>query len=93
MRNLIAAVTACLLVACGASLTAQASTNPASSKAPASDAIKPLGRTVQTFGDWIVTCDRALQCAAIGPNADQSAPGIYIYRDAGPDGQLGAMLN
>lgn len=93
MRSPITAVAACILVACGAAFTAQASAIPASSGAPTSDTIKPLGRTVQTFGDWIVTCDRALHCAAIGPDADQSAPGIYIYRDAGPEGQLGAMLN
>ncbi|WP_309628890.1 DUF1176 domain-containing protein [Brevundimonas sp.] len=89
MRMLIAAVAlACLLGACGD----KAVPSPAAGATVATGAIQPLGRTVETFGDWVVTCNRALHCEAIGPTADKTAVGVHIYRDAGPDAQPGAML-
>lgn len=89
MRMLIPAVAlACLLGACGD----KAATSPAAGATVATGAIQPLGRTVQTFGDWVVTCNRALHCEAIGPTADKTAVGVHIYRDAGPESQPGAML-
>ena len=69
---------ACLLGACGDRTAPSA---PAGASA-ATGAVRPLGRTVQTFGDWVVTCNRALHCEAIGPTADRTAVGVHIYRDA-----------
>lgn len=89
MRMLIPAIAvASLLAACGD----KAATSAPAEASAATGAIQPLGRSVQTFGDWVVTCNRALHCEAIGPTADKMAVGVHIYRDAGPAAQPGAML-